>query len=326
MDYLDVVLRSCSGLVLFLFGMNTMSNGLESVTGSKLKTVLEKMTDKTYFGVLVGVAVTAVIQSSSAMTVILVGLVNSGLMTFKSTVPVLFGANIGTTVTAWFLSLSGLQTSSLALRLLKPQYFAPVLAAVGTFFTMTSENVKKKTLGSIFIGFNVLIYGMEIMSDSVSVLAEDTSFGNLLLKFNNPVLGVLMGVLVTAVIQSSSASVGILQALSLTGNITYGMAVPVIIGQNIGTCATGLISVVGTHTKAKRVAVLQLLINIFGMFVVLPMYLAVTKFFGISIGEKAVTPVSVAAIHSIFNIVTVVVFMPFSGFLAKLSEKLVKTR
>lgn len=324
MSFLGVVLELCAGLVLFLSGMSTMSKGLETAAGDKSRAVLKKMTDNAYVGVLTGIVVTAAIQSSSATTVMLVGFVASGLMPFKSTVPVLLGANIGTTVTAWLLSLSGIGTTSPLLNLLKPRYFAPVLAIIGTVFAMTSKNEKKKTLGAIFIGFNVLIYGMEIMSDSVGGLAKSPSFAELLLKFDNPVLGVLTGAGVTAVIQSSSASVGILQALSLTGTITYDMAVPVIIGQNIGTCVTGLVSVIGADAKAKRVAVAQLLINVFGMIAVLPLYLLTANYFGISIGEKTVTPVSIATVHSLFNIVTVAIFMPFSGFIAKVSEKLVK--
>ena len=209
MGILGIVLKLCAGLVFFLFGMSTMSSGLEKMAGSKLELVLKKMTDKPIIGVIMGLIITAVIQSSSATTVILVGLVNSGLMSFQSTISVLFGANIGTTVTAWLLSLAGLESSSLIVQLFKPQNFAPVLAVIGTAFMMVSKSDKKKTLGAIFVGFTVLIYGMDIMSESVEGLAENPAFGDLLLKFNNPILGVLMGTVVTAVIQSSSASVGI---------------------------------------------------------------------------------------------------------------------
>jgi phosphate:Na+ symporter len=326
MGYLGVVLKLCAGLVFFLFGMSTMSSGLEKMAGSKLEIILKKMTDKTIVAVLMGLVITAVIQSSSATTVILVGLVNSGLMSFQSTISVLFGANIGTTVTAWLLSLSGLESSSLIVQIFKPQNFAPVLAVIGTAFMMMSKNDKKKTLGTIFVGFTVLIYGMDIMSDSVKGLAENPAFGELLLKFNNPIIGVLMGTVVTAVIQSSSASVGILQALSLTGTITYNMAVPIVVGQNIGTCATGLISSIGAGAKAKRVAVSQLLINSLGMIIILPVYLLGVKLLKLSIGTEAVNPVSIAVIHSVFNIVTVIILMPFTKFVAALSEKLVKEK
>ena len=326
MGILGIVLKLCAGLVFFLFGMSTMSNGLEKLAGGKLEIILKKMTDKPIIGVLMGLVITALIQSSSATTVILVGLVNSGLMSFQSTISVLFGANIGTTVTAWLLSLAGIESSSLIVQLFKPQNFAPVLAVIGTAFTMTAKSDKKKTLGAIFIGFTVLIYGMDIMSGSVESLAEEPWFGELFVKFSNPILAVLVGALVTAVIQSSSASVGILQALSLTGAITYNVAVPIVIGQNIGTCATGLISSIGAGAKAKRVALSQMLINVFGMVILLPVYLIVTKLLSLPTDVLKVSPVSIAVIHTVFNIATVVVLMPLTKFIARLSEKLVKEK
>lgn len=326
MGILGIVLKLCAGLVFFLFGMSTMSNGLEKLAGGKLEIILKKMTDKPIIGVLMGLVITALVQSSSATTVILVGLVNSGLMSFQSTISVLFGANIGTTVTAWLLSLAGIESSSLVVQLFKPQNFAPVLAVIGTAFTMTAKSDKKKTLGAIFIGFTVLIYGMDIMSGSVESLAEESWFGELFVKFSNPILAVLVGALVTAVIQSSSASVGILQALSLTGAITYNVAVPIVIGQNIGTCATGLISSIGAGAKAKRVALSQMLINVFGMVILLPIYLLVTKLLSLPTDVLKVSPVSIAVIHTVFNIATVVVLMPLTKFIARLSEKLVKEK
>lgn len=326
MDYVGIGIKLCAGLVFFLFGMSTMSSALEKLAGSKLEVVLKKMTEKPVIAVVMGVVITALIQSSSATTVILVGLVNSGLMKLTSAVSVLLGANIGTTVTSWLLSLAGLESSSLIVQIFKPQNFAPIFAVIGTAFVMTSKKEKKKTLGTMFIGFTVLIYGMDIMSDSVEGLAQSPQFSELLLKFTNPLLGVLMGALVTAVIQSSSASVGILQALSLTGAITYDIAVPIVIGQNIGTCVTGIISAIGAGAKAKRVAVSQLLINLFGGLIVLPLYLVGTKLLGISIGSEQVNPVSVAIIHTVFNIVTVAVLMPLTKAVAKLSEKLVKEK
>ena len=326
MGILGIVLKLCAGLVFFLFGMSTMSNGLEKLAGGKLEIILKKMTDKPIIGVLMGLVITALIQSSSATTVILVGLVNSGLMSFQSTISVLFGANIGTTVTAWLLSLAGIESSSLIVQLFKPQNFAPVLAVIGTAFTMTAKSDKKKTLGAIFIGFTVLIYGMDIMSGSVESLAEEPWFGELFVKFSNPILAVLVGALVTAVIQSSSASVGILQALSLTGAITYNVAVPIVIGQNIGTCATGLISSIGAGAKAKRVALSQLLINVFGMIIVLPVYLIGVKVLSLPTDVLKVNPVSTEIIHSLFNIDTVIVLMPFTKFIAKLSGKMVKEK
>ena len=326
MEYVGIIIKLCAGLVFFLFGMSTMSDSLEKMAGSKLEVVLKKMTDKPILGVIMGIAITAIIQSSSATTVILVGLVNSGLMKLVSAIAVLLGANIGTTITSWLLSLSGLSGESIVVQIFKPQNFAPIFAVIGTAFVMTSKNEKKKTLGLMFIGFTVLIYGMDIMSDSVEGLADMPWFGDLLIKFNNPILGVLMGALITAVIQSSSASVGILQALSLTGAITFDMAVPIVIGQNIGTCVTGIISSIGAGAKAKRVALSQLLINVFGMLIVLPLYLVGVRIIGIGIGDDFVNPVSIAVIHTVFNVVTVVVLMPLVKLIAKISEKLIKEK
>ena len=326
MEYLGIVIKLCAGLVFFLFGMSTMSDALEKMAGSKLEVILKKMTDKPILGVAIGIAITAVIQSSSATTVILVGLVNSGLMKFASAISVLLGANIGTTITSWLLSLSGLSGDSILVQIFKPQNFAPIFAVIGTAFIMTSKSEKKKILGTMFIGFTVLIYGMDIMSGSVKGLADMPWFGDLLIKFNNPILGVLMGALITAVIQSSSASVGILQALSLTGAITFDMAVPIVVGQNIGTCVTGIISAIGAGAKAKRVAVSQLLINLCGAIIVLPLYLVGVKLLGIGIGDDVVNPVSIAIIHTVFNLITVVILMPLTKSLAKLTEKLVKEK
>ncbi len=326
MEMFNMVIGLCAGLVFFLYGMSTMSSGLEKAAGSKLEIILKKMTDKPIIGVLMGLVITAVIQSSSATTVILVGLVNSGLMSFKSTIAVLFGANIGTTVTAWLLSLSGLESSSIIVQIFKPQIFSPLFAIVGTAFMMMAKSDKKKNLGAIFVGFTVLIYGMDIMSGAVESLADKPWFGDLLTTFNNPVLGVLVGAVLTAIIQSSSASVGILQALSLTGAITYNMAVPIIVGQNIGTCITGIISSIGAGAKAKRVALSQLLINVFGCIILLPIYLVVTSLVDLGTDVLNVNPVSIAVIHSVFNIVTVIILMPFIKLIAKLCEKLVRER
>ncbi len=326
MEMFKMVIGLCAGLVFFLFGMSTMSSGLEKAAGSKLEIILKKMTDKPLIGVLMGLVITAVIQSSSATTVILVGLVNSGLMSFKSTIAVLFGANIGTTVTSWLLSLAGLESSSFIVQIFKPQIFSPLFAIIGTAFMMMAKSDKKKNLGAIFVGFTVLIYGMDIMSGAVESLADKPWFGDLLLKFNNPILGVLVGAVLTAVIQSSSASVGILQALSLTGAITYNMAVPIIVGQNIGTCVTGIISSIGAGAKAKRVALSQLLINVFGCIILLPVYLIITTLVDLGTDVLNVNPVSIAVIHTVFNLVTVLVLMPFIKVIAKLCEKLVREK
>ncbi len=323
MTFFDI-LSLLAGLVFFLFGMSTMSNSLEKLAGSKLEVVLKKMTDKPVVGLLMGLVVTAIIQSSSATTVILVGLVNSGLMSFQSTIGVLFGANIGTTVTAWLLSLSSIggDNSSVILQIFKPQIFSPVLAVIGTAFTMMSKSDKKKIIGTLFIGFTVLIYGMDIMSDAVESLS---GVGELFAKFDNPVLCVFVGVLVTAVIQSSSASVGILQALSLTGGITYDIAVPIIIGQNIGTCITGLISAIGAGAKAKRVVFSQIFIKVLGMLIVLPVYLIVTNALDMPTDKMTVNPVSIAIIHTVYNVI-LLFLMPFSKAIAKFCEKVIREK
>ena len=325
MTFFDV-LSLCAGLVFFLFGMNTMSDGLEKAAGSKLEIILKKMTSNVFISIIMGALITAVIQSSSATTVMLVGLVNSGLMAFENSIGVIFGANIGTTITAWFLSLVGVQSDSFVMQMVKPQNFAPVLAVIGIAFIMMSKNDKRKILGTIFVGFTVLIYGMDIMSDSVSGLAEMPEFKEVLLKFNNPIIGILIGAVVTAVIQSSSASVGILQALSLTGSITYTMAVPIILGQNIGTCATGLISCIGAGANAKRVSFTHTIVNIIGSLIFMPVFLLVNSAMGSYFDENFVNPASIAIIHTIFNVTTVVLLAPFTKLLGKLAHKIIKDK
>ena len=318
------IISLLAGLVFFLFGMSTMSNSLEKLAGSKLEVVLKKMTDKPVIGLLMGLVVTAIIQSSSATTVILVGLVNSGLMSFQSTIGVLFGANIGTTVTAWLLSLSSIggEGAPAILQIFKPQIFSPILAVIGTAFTMMAKSDKKKIIGTLFIGFTVLIYGMDIMSDAVEAMK---GIGDLFAKFDNPVLCVLVGILVTAVIQSSSASVGILQALSLTGAITYDIAVPIIIGQNIGTCITGLLSAIGAGAKAKRVVFSQIFIKVLGMLIVLPVYVVATKALDLATDVMTVNPVTIAIIHTVYNVI-LLLLMPFSKAIAKLCEKVIREK
>ena len=325
MSFWDI-LSLLAGLSFFLFGMSTMSNGLEKAAGSKLEVILKKMTSNLLVSIFVGATITAVIQSSSATTVMLVGLVNSGLMNFANTIGVIFGANIGTTITAWLLSLSGLESDSFIIQLVKPQNFTPILAIIGIAFTMMSKSEKKKTLGTIFVGFTVLIYGMDIMSDAVGGLADSPTFTNLLTSFNNPFVGILIGAIVTAVIQSSSASVGILQALSMTGAITYNMAIPIIMGQNIGTCATGLISCIGASANAKRVALSHTLVNAIGTIILLPIYLICVKLSDFTLANSPVNPASIAVIHTIFNIATVVILLPFTKLIAKLAQKLIKEK
>ena len=263
MDIFDV-LTLIGGLCLFLFGMNVMGQALERRAGNSLQYLLGKLTTNKAAGLLTGLGVTSVIQSSSATTVMVVGFVNSGLMTLKQAINVIMGANIGTTVTAWILSLGGIEGDALLLQLLKPMSFTPVLALVGIIFYMFCKSDKKKDTGTILLGFAVLMFGMDIMTDSVSGLADVPAFQNLFIMFKNPILGVLAGAILTAIIQSSSASVGILQALAATGQVSYGAAIPIIMGQNIGTCITALLSSFGTNKNAKRAAVMHLCFNIIG--------------------------------------------------------------
>lgn len=325
MTFFDV-LSLLAGLVFFLFGMNTMSDGLEKAAGSKLEIILKKMTSNVFVSIIMGALITAVIQSSSATTVMLVGLVNSGLMAFENSIGVIFGANIGTTITAWFLSLVGVQSDSFVMQMVKPQNFSPILAIIGIAFIMMSKSDKKKNLGTIFVGFTLLIYGMDIMSGSVSGLADSPQFQELLLKFNNPIIGILIGAVVTAVIQSSSASVGILQALSLTGSITYTMAVPIILGQNIGTCATGLISCIGAGANAKRVSFTHTIVNIIGSLVFMPVFLLINAGLDNYFDNNFVNPASVAVVHTIFNVSTVILLAPFTKLLGKLAHKIIKDK
>ena len=260
------------GLALFLYGMSLMSQGLEKLAGGKLEGILKKMTSNPVKSLFLGIGITAVIQSSSAVTVMLVGLVNSGIMQLSGTVGVIMGSNIGTTVTAWILSLVGIESNNVWIKLLKPESFSPILALIGIILMMSSKTSKKKDIGSIMIGFAILMYGMDFMSDSVSPLADMPEFTSMLTAFTNPLLGILTGLVLTAVIQSSSASVGILQALTLTGGISYGMAIPIIMGQNIGTCVTALISSIGVNKNAKRVAVIHIAFNLLGTAVCLLLY------------------------------------------------------
>lgn len=325
MTFFDI-LSLLAGLVFFLFGMNTMSDGLEKAAGSKLEIILKKMTSNVFVSIIMGALITAVIQSSSATTVMLVGLVNSGLMAFENSIGVIFGANIGTTITAWFLSLVGVQSDSFIMQMVKPQNFSPILAVIGIAFIMISKSDKKKNLGTIFVGFTLLIFGMDIMSDSVSGLAEMPEFKDVLLKFNNPILGVVVGAVFTAIIQSSSASVGILQALSLTGSITYTMAVPIILSQNIGTCATGLVSCIGAGANAKRVSFTHTIVNIIGSLIFMPVFLIVNSAIDNYFDVNFVNPASIAIIHTIFNVTTVVLLAPFTKLLGKLAYKVIKDK
>ena len=317
------VLEMAAGLAFFLFGMNVMSSSLERMAGGKLELILKKMTANPLVSIFLGALITIAVQSSSATTVMLVGLVNSGLMTFASTISVIFGANIGTTLTAWITAFSVAETENFFVSMLKPENFSPILAIIGIAFIMISKSDKKKAVGSVFVGFTVLIYGMKFMAGSVSGLEGSEEFSKILVTFNNPFVGVLIGTAVTAVIQSSAASISVLQALSLTGGITYTMAIPIVLGQNIGTCATGLISCIGTNAKAKRVALVHTLIKIIGTAVLLPLFYLVMHFFNSAFLDKAVDPVEIAIIHTVFNILNVAVLFPFKKPLVKLTEMLV---
>lgn len=317
------VLTLIGGLCLFLFGMNVMGDALERRAGGSLNKILAKLTKNKLTGFLTGLGVTGVIQSSSATTVMVVGFVNSGIMTLKQSISVIMGANIGTTVTAWILSLGGISGDSLFIKLLKPSSFTPVLALIGTILLMFSKSGKKKDTGTILLGFATLMFGMETMSGSVSGLAEIEEFKNMFLIFRNPILGVLAGTVLTAIIQSSSASVGILQALAVTGQVSYGAAIPIIMGQNIGTCVTAMLSSVGTTKNAKRAAVVHLSFNVIGTVIWLTVFGIVSAVFKPALLNMPATLPGIAVTHSLFNIACTAILLPASSLLEKLAMKLV---
>ena len=317
------VLTMIGGLCLFLFGMNIMGDGLERRAGSSLKALLGKLTDSKIKGFLTGLGVTAVIQSSSATTVMVVGFVNSRLMTLKQSIGVIMGANIGTTVTAWILSLGGISSDNLVMQLLKPTSFTPVLALIGTIFLMFSKSTKQKDAGTILLGFATLMFGMDTMSDAVSGLADIPAFQNLFLMFENPVLGVLVGAVLTGIIQSSSASVGILQALSATGAVSYAAAIPIIMGQNIGTCVTALLSSFGANKNAKRAACIHLSFNVIGTAVWLTVFSIVSKLLQPALLDASATYLGIAVCHSVFNVLCTALLLPMSGLLEQIAYLLV---
>ena len=322
MDIFDL-LTLFGGLCLFLYGMNVMGQSLERSAGSKLELMLGKLTTNKFAGLLTGLGVTAVIQSSSATTVMVVGFVNSGLMSLKQAIHVIMGANIGTTVTAWILSLGGISEGNLFLKLLKPTTFTPVLAVIGIILYMFAKSARKKDIGTIFLGFAVLMFGMDIMTDSVAGLADVPEFRQLFLLFKNPILCVLVGALLTAVIQSSSASVGILQALAVTGQVSYGAAIPIIMGQNIGTCITALLSSFGTNKNAKRAALVHLSFNIIGSVVWLTVFCIIKAIFSPVLFDEAASLSGIATAHSLFNLACTLLLLPMSSLLEKLAHKLV---
>lgn len=321
---LNSILSMIGGLALFLYGMQFMGNQLEKMSGGKLERILEKMTDKTYKGVLLGCAVTAVIQSSSAVTVMVVGFVNSGIMQLSRAIGVIMGANVGTTVTAWILSLTGLSGDSLIVSLLKPSTFAPVLAVIGVFVLMFCKKEKVKNIGGIATGFAILMMGMTFMSDAMSGLASNEEFTSILVKFSNPLLGVLVGALLTAVIQSSSASVGILQALAISGSVSFATAFPIILGQNIGTCITALISSLGTNKNAKRAAFAHFYFNVIGVILALIVFYGGNAIFGLPFLNEAASAADIAVMHTVFNLFATAVLLPFTKQLEFLATKTIK--
>ena len=314
------ILTMVGGLALFLYGMNTMGDGLVMLSGGKLEQVLEKLTKKRIMALLLGASVTAVIQSSSATTVMVVGFVNSGIMKLTQAVGIIMGANIGTTITSWILSLTGISSGNVFIKLLKPSSFSPVLAAIGIICMMTGKDgSRKKTIGSILLGFAVLMFGMETMSGAVSPLKDNPTFTGMLTAFSNPVLGMAAGAVLTAIIQSSSASVGILQALCMSGAVTYGTALPIIMGQNIGTCVTALISSVGASKNAKRAAFIHLYFNLIGTVCFMSVFYLINRFLDFPFLSDTAGAAGIAAIHSLFNIGCAIVLFPFADRLVDLA-------
>ena len=319
MDIFSLIMVA-GGLAFFLYGMSIMSTGLERMAGGKLEKLLKSMTDNVFKSLLLGAGITIAIQSSSATTVMLVGLVNSGIMTIDQSVGIIMGSNVGTTLTAWLLSLVGLESSNMFLKLLKPENFSLIFALIGILLIMTSKKQKKKSIGSILIGFAILMYSMKLMSDAVAPLADMPEFAQVLTAFRNPLIGVLIGALVTGIIQSSAASVGILQALALTGTITYGMAIPIIMGQNIGTCVTSLISSIGVNKNAKKVSVVHISFNLIGTVVFMIIYSVCRGLLEVSLLESPINSFGIAVVHSIFNIGTTVILVPFNKLLVLIAD------
>ena len=322
MDIFDI-LTMIGGLCLFLFGMTIMGDALERAAGSSLRTILSKLTSGRFLGFLTGLGVTSIIQSSSATTVMVVGFVNSGLMELNQAINVIMGANVGTTVTAWILSLGSIDGDSLFVQLLKPTSFTPILALIGVVYYMFLKDNKKKDIGMILLGFATLMFGMDTMSNAVSGLKDVPQFQQMFLMFQNPILGMLAGAILTGIIQSSSASVGILQALSMTGQVTYGAAIPIIMGQNIGTCVTALLSSVGTNKGARRAALVHLSFNVLGTAIWLTVFALVQAIVQPAILNEAIAPASIAVCHSAFNILCTVILLPNSKLLEKLAYKLI---
>ena len=318
MDFFSI-LTLLGGLAMFLYGMQVMGDGLAKVSGGKLEQILENLTSSKWKAVLLGMCVTAVIQSSSATTVMVVGFVNSGIMKLTQAVGIIMGANIGTTITSWLLSLTGIESSNFFISLLKPSSFSPVLALVGISLLTFTKSSRKKDIGTILLGFAVLMFGMESMSGAVKPLADVPEFTGLLLKFSNPVAGILAGTILTAIIQSSSASVGILQALCMTGAVPFSSAFPIIMGQNIGTCVTALLSAIGANKNAKRAAMIHLYFNLIGTIVFMSLFYLINTAVHFPFMTQMATPATIAITHSVFNITATLVWLPFSNLLVKLA-------
>lgn len=322
MDIFSVI-TLFGGLALFLYGMSVMSSGLEKLASGKLETILYEMTSSKVKSLMLGAGVTSIIQSSSAVTVMLVGLVNSGIMSTEQTVGAIMGSNIGTTITAWILSLIGISSDNVMIKLVKPESFSPIIAFIGVILLMTAKSTKKKDSGLVMIGFSILMYGMSFMSQSMEPLQNSPKFTGILTALNNPIFGVLAGVLITAIIQSSSASIGILQAVSMTGGLTYGMAIPIIMGQNIGTCVTSLLSSIGVNRNAKRVAAIHISFNVIGTIIFMTVFYIAHYLVDFSFINNTVLPVNIAVVHSLFNILTTLILYPFSNKLVSISNKIV---
>lgn len=323
MSFFDL-LSMIGGLALFLYGMNLLGEGLEKVSGGRLEKVLENLTSSRWKAVLLGAGVTAVIQSSSATTVMVVGFVNSGIMKLSQAIGIIMGANIGTTATSWILSLTGIEGDSFWIQMLKPTSFSPIVAIIGIIFIMFLKNDKKKDIGSILVGFAILMFGMEMMSDAMAPLSDMPGFRQLFVMFENPILGLILGAVLTAIIQSSSASIGILQALCETGGVTFASAIPIIMGQNIGTCITAIISGVGASKNAKRAAVIHLLFNLCGTTIFMIVFYALNAIVGFTFMGDAVGKADIALIHSLFNVGATLLLLPFADGLEKLSMMLIK--
>ena len=328
MEKVDIfsVFTLFGGLAFFLYGILVMSSGLEKIAGGKLEKMLKVMTSNPAKGLVLGAGITALIQSSSAVTVMLVGLVNSGIMKLSQAIGVIMGSNIGTTITAWILSLAGIQSDNVWVRLFKPESFTPLLAITGVIMLLAAKTSKRKNIGSVFIGFSILMFGMQVMTQSMAPLTHSQRFQNCLVAFTNPILGLIVCTVITAIIQSSAASVGILQALSMTGHITYGIALPIIMGQNIGTCITAFLSSIGVNANARKVAVVHVAFNVIGTILFLAVFELIHYIFHLKFITDTINPAGIAVVHSIFNIVTTIILFPFIKQLEKIANFVIKDK